>query len=541
MKRKIALIGLDGATWKLLKPYAEDGTMPTVKRLMKEGVSGKLESTVPNMTATAWTTFATGKHPGKHGVFDFMLPTGSLSRMKFVTSGDIQDKTVYELLKEHGYTPILMNLPVTWPPKLDDEITVTSLLTQGSQFIYPESLKQEFPELAAWRLTPDESLRVKERDQEYVADLMVHMDQQMAAVKRVFQEKPWDFFFYLFSHSDWVSHLAYDKLEDGQFEEAKAVFAKIDEHLGWFMEHLPEGANLVVLSDHGFRAYRKIFYFNRWLEQEGYLKTNEAGEEFRGAVTKRAKEEDRLQAGKKKVRLGSRFFKAISAVPGGERAARWTYHNVVRKYMPINLQVNVGVDFGASRVCFPKGSYITNAYINKDWVYSDGTVSKDDYLPLRDEVVEKMQALKDQDGNPIVKRVRTRDEVYGGDAPDQAPDIFFDLDQYWLSGKFRSGSLFSDEISNHHGVYGVFMGWGPDFEKNAEVRNMKMQDIMPLVLHLMGCAVPSDCDGQVSKALFSDDSELKGKPIELGPPSKNQPGKPTEKEAISKALGSIKI
>ena len=69
---KSLIIGLDGATWNVIKPLAEEGKLPTFKKLMEEGVWGNLESTVPPVTGPAWVSFATGRNPGKTGVFDFL-------------------------------------------------------------------------------------------------------------------------------------------------------------------------------------------------------------------------------------------------------------------------------------------------------------------------------------------------------------------------------------------------------------------------------------------------------------------------------------
>ena len=101
----------------------------------RHGIFSK--ATIPAMTAPSWATFATGKHPGHHGIFDFMLPTNSLGNMKFATSRDLRDTTIYEFLADAGITPILVNLPVTWPPKRNDIITITSLLTQCDEWINP--------------------------------------------------------------------------------------------------------------------------------------------------------------------------------------------------------------------------------------------------------------------------------------------------------------------------------------------------------------------------------------------------------------------
>ncbi len=544
MKKKTVVLGLDGATWKLLKPYAEAGYMPTIKKLLRQGVHGELESTMPAMTAPAWTTFATGKHPGHHGVFDFMLPTKTLGEMKFATSQDIRDKTLYEILSDNGYTPILINLPTTWPPKRDDIITITSLLTQGDEWIYPASLKDEFPELANYRLTPDESLRVTARRDEYIVDLLAHLEEQMAAVKRLFTEKPWDFFFYLFSHTDWISHLAYTELEEKHEKKALEIFKRVDQHLGWFVDNLPPDTNLILLSDHGFTAYKKVFYFNRWLEKEGYLKTNKDSDSMRGAATRRAKESDKITAKKKRVNIGTGLFKVLDAVPVLKPLAKWSYHQVVKKYLPIDLKVKVGIDYANTKVCFPKGSYITNGYINKDWVFKNGCVSREEYPKLVNELVEKIRNIKDPAGNPIVAKVMTRQEVYGGQAPDQAPDIFFELSDYWLIGNFNSSSLFDEEVENKHGKMGIFLATGPDFEDNASVDGLMMQDITPTLLHLLGLAVPEDCDGQVAHALFKEGSGPRRRSVQFGPPSKLSDEATevrTEKESIKSALSGIKL
>ena len=72
MSKKVVVIGLDGGTFKLLKPLAAEGLMPNLKKILDQGSNAILESTMPPMTGTAWSTFATGKQPGKHGVYDFL-------------------------------------------------------------------------------------------------------------------------------------------------------------------------------------------------------------------------------------------------------------------------------------------------------------------------------------------------------------------------------------------------------------------------------------------------------------------------------------
>ena len=49
MERKLMIVGIDGATFDLIKPWAEEGSLPNFKRLLEEGCHGKLKSTIPQV------------------------------------------------------------------------------------------------------------------------------------------------------------------------------------------------------------------------------------------------------------------------------------------------------------------------------------------------------------------------------------------------------------------------------------------------------------------------------------------------------------
>ncbi|MEZ4646402.1 MAG: alkaline phosphatase family protein [Chloroflexota bacterium] len=43
-------------------------------RLLNNGAPGRLRSTIPPVSASAWVSFATGTNPGHHGLSRFHLP-----------------------------------------------------------------------------------------------------------------------------------------------------------------------------------------------------------------------------------------------------------------------------------------------------------------------------------------------------------------------------------------------------------------------------------------------------------------------------------
>ncbi|GAB4566445.1 MAG: hypothetical protein Tsb0020_18160 [Haliangiales bacterium] len=71
LKRAI-LIGLDGLDPALTERFMGEGRLPNMKRLADAGMFSRLGTTYPAMSPVAWSSFATGVDPAKHGIFDFL-------------------------------------------------------------------------------------------------------------------------------------------------------------------------------------------------------------------------------------------------------------------------------------------------------------------------------------------------------------------------------------------------------------------------------------------------------------------------------------
>src|SRR5918992_5039514 len=72
---RIAVIGLDGATFRVLDPLMKAGAMPALASLRARGLEATLRSTVPTYTPPAWVSMVTGVNPGRHGIFGFLAGT----------------------------------------------------------------------------------------------------------------------------------------------------------------------------------------------------------------------------------------------------------------------------------------------------------------------------------------------------------------------------------------------------------------------------------------------------------------------------------
>ena len=142
-KERVIIIGLDGGTLNLMKPWMNEGKLPNFAKIKKKGICGKLRSTTPCYSAPAWVSISTGVQPGKHGIYDF-FPTDSLKK-KIINSRYRKTPAIWNVLTEEGKKAIIVNVPGTYPPEKINGVMITGLLTpsEESEYTYPKEIKKD--------------------------------------------------------------------------------------------------------------------------------------------------------------------------------------------------------------------------------------------------------------------------------------------------------------------------------------------------------------------------------------------------------------
>src|SRR3954453_22672544 len=116
---RTVLFGLDGATFTVLDHLVAEGVMPNLGRVLQHGCHGTLQSTPNPITPQAWTTLATGRSAGHHGVYDFLRreanPKGVFWRMN--DSRDNHCETIWKYASRHGRRVTVLNYIGTAPPE----------------------------------------------------------------------------------------------------------------------------------------------------------------------------------------------------------------------------------------------------------------------------------------------------------------------------------------------------------------------------------------------------------------------------------------
>jgi len=144
-ERKVFCVGLDGATFDLIRPWVAAGELPHLEKIMQGGVWGELESVIPPISAPAWTSFMTGKNPGKHGIFGFTKQKRGSYEERFVNRQLIKSETLWKGLGDSGKKVIVVNVPITYPPEEVNGCLVSGMDAPStkSPYAYPPELREK--------------------------------------------------------------------------------------------------------------------------------------------------------------------------------------------------------------------------------------------------------------------------------------------------------------------------------------------------------------------------------------------------------------
>ncbi|MEE8402962.1 MAG: alkaline phosphatase family protein [Candidatus Hydrothermarchaeaceae archaeon] len=275
---RVLVIGLDGATFDVMGPLVKEGKLPVIAGLMGKGTSGHLKSTIPFVTAPAWASFMTGKSPGKHGVFGFLDRKKNSYERVLVDGSAIRAKTLWEILSDYGKKSIVVNVPMTYPPRKINGVLISGMGAPASgEFCYPASARRE---LGDYRVDMDIPYRPG-REEEFLRDLDDLTEKRKIAVLDLLK-RDWDFFMCVFVGLDRVQHhfWKFTDPENPAYDEDMAhrfgstisdYYQKMDGIIGEMIESAGD-ATVALMSDHGFGQVHKVFNASNFLAGLGLLK-----------------------------------------------------------------------------------------------------------------------------------------------------------------------------------------------------------------------------------------------------------------------------
>lgn len=287
-KNKLVLIGWDAADWSVIDELIDQGKMPALKRLLENGVRGKIATMDPPISPMLWTSIATGKEPIEHGILGFVeaIPDGSGIRPLYSTSRKV--KAFWNILNQND---LKCNIVGWWPSHPAEPINGVMVsnfyqmssshppknwkLPQGT--IYPTDLESILAEIRVHPLeiTPNhvipflpEFYNIDHEVEKKPAQLrkeIAHAASVQSAFTYLLEHTDYDLCAAYFDFIDHCSHMGMRFREpqlpgitDEQLKFYKdlvnGAYIFQDMMLERVMELIDEDTSIMIVSDHGFES-----------------------------------------------------------------------------------------------------------------------------------------------------------------------------------------------------------------------------------------------------------------------------------------------
>ncbi|MBI4670760.1 MAG: alkaline phosphatase family protein [Chloroflexi bacterium] len=509
MNRRVLVIGLDGATWDVLNPLLRDGEMPHLKKLLDRSAQGVLMSSIPPVTAAAWTCFSTGKNPGKHGLVDFIYFPEHGYRVTIANSTTREAATLWNLLSDRDLRVGVVSVPMTYPPEPVNGVMVTDMMTPNAnvQYTYPPELKQELlDKVGPFVITPGEG--------ENPSEPLTYLDKVRQDVKGsadyalyLLKKEPYSFFMYVFGIVDILQHQFWYLIEadpKNLNEQDRAlrdkvvdIFTEVDNGVGEMVKSADDETTIVLMSDHGFGPMKGFMHVNNFLLDQGYLVLKSGGmSAIKRALFRAGLTPQNVHLTLKALKLDLR-----------RKVNRGRAYGMLRRFF---LSFD-DVDWTKTRA-FALG-HIGQIYINLKGRQPSGIVAPGaDYEKLRDEIRAELLKLKHPaTGEQLIARVLNREEIYHGDLLDNTPDLLLlPADFKYVAfgeSEFASNKLVGPTLGHtgHHRLEGIGALIGPHVQVGAQIQNASLVDLAPTILYALGLPIPPDMDGRVLTEAFTSE------------------------------------
>ena len=484
---RLLCLGLDGADHDLVRELIAKGRLPTLGRLSREGVFGRLRSTIPAVTPTAWSSFLTGLNPAGHGIFNFS--TNPNRGPQHVESAASRAGTpIWRLLGSAGIRSAFVGIPFTYPAEPIDGIVVTGYGGPEQPQILPAAARERIlaahPDLVTAHHPMAE--RWWEDFEGYARRLVEHVE-QTADVCRLALELEADLQLLCvdFMSADHAGHLGYSRLDPDHpahdpaqaGDELIQVYEAVDRACGSLIEEaghrFGEQPTAVVISDHGMKPIYWTFHANRWLEETGHLRYRRRSLQplKGGSLNLVAKVDQRL------ARTTRPYGRAMDVVPFLPR--------------PRADRAFADVDFGSTRAyCFATGGQI---FLGE----ASGARSDPRYA---DRLADELASIRHPESGEPAFDVRRKAELYHGPYLDKAPElVILPRDERihvessrrpWRTAFERHETLDPSSFygySGHHGLYGIFAASGPGISSSATLpSDAEIVQLPATLLRLLG-------------------------------------------------------
>jgi predicted AlkP superfamily phosphohydrolase/phosphomutase len=511
-RTKVLIVGLDGVPLSFIETWAAEGKLPTFHRLMQEGTVGKLRSTIPPTSGPSWSTFMTGKNPGKTGIYDFLYRREGTYVFPPVNASQRDGVALWRLLSDRGMSVGVVNVPISYPVEEVNGYMISGWMTPyaAQDFCYPVDLLRELKEqIGYYSIYPTETFAESRRDSFFQACNEL-LDLRTKTVAYLMDTHPTDLFMVVLFDTDRILHQLWHYLDpghpwrqpgDGTDKSGPVVeyFQRVDEKLGEMVARADEDTLIIVLSDHGMGPAHNFIVLNNWLLEVGLLQLKR--DPFR--LLKRWL----FEAGFT-LRNVHRIADSIGLAKHAEYKGLYSMDYLMKLVFLSFLDV----DWPRSKA-YSFGRHLGSIYLNVKGREPEGVVEPgQEYEEVREEITRLARGFVDpRTGEPLIGEILKREDIYHGPYLERAPDLILrprdETNIFFGLADFGS-NITVDTVYRYSGMHrdhGLLIMSGKGVKRGGTIEGAGIEDLAPTVLYAMECPVPQDMDGRVLSEVFTEE------------------------------------
>lgn len=499
------LIGLDAMEWSLVERWADEGKLPTFKRLMDTGLRAELSGTAECLADTTWPAICCGVNPAKLGKYFYVEYDAKTAALRYTPDQSIKATPMWNYLAEAGRSVGVVDVPHFAFADLPGGFRVVNWGahdTVDQLLVAPDSLLSEIltnfgrhPVIDCEKFNSNPKSR-RELRQKILDGVNTHG----RMFRWLMREQPWDVLLTVFAAPHCTGHHywqymdpSYPGYDDGNAEglgdTIERAYRAIDREIDEMISAAGDDTRVFVFAGHGMGPLRHASWnLNQILDLLGF---NGASPGVRAHVDRPA-------------RINPWRILKMTA------PSRLQYR--IKDMLPKSLQDYLlflwyagGRRYKGKRVfAVPNNDNAGAIRISVGGRDRGGLVQPGaEYERLCGEITEALQELTDPvSGRPVVKCVAQPQKKYAGPYVDKLPDItvLWDNSFPWTSLQSpRFGTLHlrrQDARSGSHTPHGFLLAVGPGIPAGVELEGASIYDIAPTVLEGAGVAVPDHFDGR---------------------------------------------
>jgi predicted AlkP superfamily phosphohydrolase/phosphomutase len=449
---KICVLGLDCAGPEVI---FGDERLVNVRRLMDLGVYGRLESVFPPTSIPAWMCMSTSQDPGSLGLYGLRNRRDhSYDQLALADSASSKELTIWDQLAREGKKSIIVGVPPNYPPRQVNGISIGCFLTPDmvkNDFTYPSAFTAKINELLGEYPLNVQNFRTHKKDW-LKEELFNTSRKQWTAVRWLLAEQEWDYFHFVDIGLDRMLHGFWSDFDSkpAQFKPIGAedaipeYYGWLDEQIGSVLELLDNDTVVLVLSAHGAQRLHGGFAINEWLIREGLLILNE-------------------------------------------------YPKTLTPFEKLN------VNWGKTKAWSEGGNY-AQVFFNVQEREPHGVVPASEYESFQDEMKARLEALSDENGEPMKSLVFNPQKIYRN-VRNVAPDLMVDFCDLYSIGSVGYETLHvlgndTGPDGCNHAQYGMFILTAPNCPLSGEYEGARLLDMAPTLLDLAGCEISETMQGR---------------------------------------------